>query len=61
MTETKKVNEKLVGGIIDTIESSCDMMEIDVIYRHLEHRLYEASGMADYYENVMENYGGTDD
>jgi hypothetical protein len=60
MTETKKVNEKLVGGIIDTIESSCDMMEIDVIYRHLEHRLYEASGMADYYENVMENYGGTD-
>ncbi len=60
MTETKKVNEKLVGGIIDTIESSCDMMEIDVIYRHLEHLLYEASGMADYYENVMENYGGTD-
>ena len=60
MTETKKVNEKLVSGIIDTIESSCDMMEIDVIYRHLEHRLYEASGMADYYENVMENYGGTD-
>ena len=60
MTETKKVNEKLVGGIIGTIESSCDMMEIDVIYRHLEHRLYEASGMADYYENVMENYGGTD-
>ena len=60
MTETKKVNEKLVGGIIDTIESSCDMMEIDVIYRHLEHLLYEASGMADYYENDIENYGGTD-
>ena len=61
MTETKKVNEKLVGGIIDTIESSCDMMEIDIIYRHLEHRLYEASGMADSFDDMMtSNYGGTD-
>ena len=55
-----EMDEKLVNGITDMIERACNMREIDKIHGHLEHLLYEASGMADYYENVMENYGGTD-
>jgi|TARA_R100000789_G_scaffold11772_1_gene15712 hypothetical protein len=53
-------DEELIKYIIGIIEKSCNMREIDKIHGHLEHLLYEASGMADYYENVMENYGGTD-
>ena len=68
MTDTGKwifkgadvMDEKLVNGITDMIDRACNMAEMEAVYRHIEHRLYEASGMADYYENVMENYGGTD-
>jgi hypothetical protein len=65
MTDTGKwifkgadvMDEKLVNGITDMVERACNMSEIDAIYRHLEHLLYEASGMADDYP---ESYGGTD-
>ncbi len=39
------------------IDRACNMAEMDAVYRHIEHRLYEASGMAD---DFPENYGGTD-
>ena len=50
------LDEKLVNGITDMIDRACNMAEMEAVYRHMEHRLYEASGMADEYEN----YGGTD-
>ena len=69
MTDTGKwifkgadvMDEKLVNGITDTIDRSCNMAEMDAIYRHIEHRMYEASGMADDFDDMMtSNYGGTD-
>ena len=51
-----EMDEKLVNGITDTVDRSCNFAEMDAILRHIEHRLYEASGMADEYEN----YGGTE-
>ena len=52
-----EMDEKLVNGITDMIDRACNMTEMDAVYRHIEHRLYEEAGMADDFEN----YGGTDD
>jgi len=56
-----EMDEKLVNGITDMIDRACNMAEMDAVYRHIEHRLYEASGMADSFDDMMtSNYGGTD-
>jgi heterodisulfide reductase subunit B len=54
-------DKELVGYITGIIEKSCNMNEVDAIYRHCENLLYEDSGMADVFDEMMESsYGGTD-
>ena len=54
-------DEELIKYITGIIEKSCNMREVDAVYKHCEYLLYEDSCMDSYLNdltpNEMENYG----